>query len=123
MNRRRGLEITISRRTVNKASAGTRTRRIEEQPPGELKLQQTARHIDFGRNCTRCNRIKSAAREFSRKITPDCNHNPMLCRACIAAAIRGRLAWPEIRCPEPDCRAHFRPEDVREYVSDGDYQT
>jgi hypothetical protein len=117
IDRRRRLGLATPPKEVNQPVPITRTRRIEELPARELRPQWTVRETGISRGCLRCIGTK-----FQQRITPECSHDSSLCRDCIGAVIRGRMGWPEIRCPEPNCRAHLRPEDVREFVRKDDYE-
>ena len=74
-------------------------------------------------HCTVCLESFEAKQFPERKLTLACDHEPSVCRSCLATSISTQLSskiWDQINCP--DCGAGLEHQDIKDFANEETFQ-
>ena len=89
------------------------------QAPNNTSFTNIGRHVTFSlsKDCVVCYENLTARTVPQRRITSACNHEPDVCRSCLATSISTQFnskVWDQISCPSCSQRLGF--QDVKDFA-------
>ena len=119
---------SAARRALAQNPAQTRTRSQAAVAASTTSTLQASNNINFtnprprftsrlSKDCIVCYEALNARTVLQRRITPACNHEPDVCRSCLAMSISTQFnskVWDQISCPSCIQRLGF--QDMKAFV-------